>query len=177
MNVIKNDKLSGTYDVVVAVGIDLSKDGLHASPQSYAVALKAVEIYRRGLAKNVLLVGGYSVDGITEAEDMALKAYFQVPKHNLFKENKSKRTWLNADLSLPILRENNWESVIIVAQQWHARRVRATFKKRWPKNIHFSVIKAWSRYGGGSQKRLRCFLCFVIWDTLDFIFSKLKGYA
>jgi len=68
--------------------------------------------------------------------------------------------------------------VIIVAQQRHARRVLATFKKRWQGiGIDIYNVKAWSDYGGGSQSRLDHFFTFAARDILAFIVSKLKGYC
>lgn len=87
---------------------------------------------------------------------------------------------MNADECLKIMQENGWKSAIIVAQQWHARRVRATFKKRWAKSgIRFYIIKAHSNYFKemNSQKRFESFWKFALWDTLAFVVSKIKGYC
>lgn len=172
---IKDDSLSQSPDVVIGLGIALSSDGKEASPQSKAVALKAFELSQRFNAA-LLFTGGYSVHNLTEAramEKVLLQDYQEV-----FLEEESYRTYMNADFTLPILKGYQWKSAIIVAQQWYARRAKATFKKRWAgTGIKISVIKAHSPYGGASQKRLNNFLSFFIWDTLAFIISKIKGYC
>lgn len=174
----RDDRLPKKVDVAIAVGIDVSKDGTKASPQSRAVALKAAELFLRGKAENVLSVGGYSAGGPIEAEAMADIIADNIPETNLFLEKKSFRTYLNADYTLLILKQNGWKTAIIVAQQWHARRVRVTFRKRWQgSGIKFFVVKAQSPYGGGSQKRLNHFWSFVLWDIYAFIVSKIKGYC
>jgi uncharacterized SAM-binding protein YcdF (DUF218 family) len=176
----KDDDLPAQADVVIAVGIDVSKDGKNASPYSASVAQKALEIFNDDKAKNILLCGGYRLNqGLTEAELMhALIARQVLDPEKVFLETQSKQTYLNADLTLQILQEHGWHSAIIVAQQWHARRVRATFKKRWANTgIKIYVIKAPSEYGSGSQKQLDHFITFCLWDTLAFVASKLKGYC
>lgn len=171
-----DDELIEKADAVIAIGIGVSKDGQSVSPQSEAVALKALDLFRQGSAENILLSGGHSNGYITEAEAMANVIKDKVPHSKLFLELRSYRTFMNADYTLPILQQKGWKKVIIVAQQWHARRVRATFRKSWDgTGIRFAVIKARSEYGGSFQKRLEHFLLFVIWDTLAFIISKLKG--
>ena len=65
-----------------------------------------------------------------------------------------------------------WKTAIIVTQQLHARRVRETFKKLQNK-FDFYIIKAESKYGGGSQRRLNNFFSFLLWDTTALILLKL----
>jgi uncharacterized SAM-binding protein YcdF (DUF218 family) len=180
----KDDVLPLEADVIIGIGIDVSKDGQKASPQSKAVAIKVLKLFQKGRGKNILLSGGYSAGAITEAKAMDDIISKEVSKPKIILEEKSYRTYMNADYTLRILKEKGWKSAIIVAQQWHARRVRATFRKRWIKSgIHFAVIKARSKYRSGpknesnSQKRLKHFLLFVFWDNLAFIISKLRDYC
>ncbi|MCD4760914.1 YdcF family protein [bacterium] len=175
----KNDRLPRHADVIIGIGIDVAKDGIRPSSQSKAVAETVSRLFRRGLANNILLVGGHSKNhlSLTEAKLMCRIVSRRVPSNRIIIENKSLRTWENADLALPIMKQHGWNTAIVVAQQWHARRVRATLKKRWSsQKIKFVIIKAPSSYGGGSQRRLDSFWRFAIWDTLAFILSKFKGY-
>jgi uncharacterized SAM-binding protein YcdF (DUF218 family) len=126
----KDDVLPLEADVIMGIGIDVSKDGQKASPQSEAVALKVLELFLKGRGKNILLSGGYSAGGITEAKAMDDIISKEVSKSKIILEEKSYRTYLNAKYTLPILEEKGWKNTIIIAQQWHARRVRATFSKK-----------------------------------------------
>lgn len=174
-----DDPLPQKADAVLAVGIDVAKRGFKPSPQSAAVAHMASNIFLDGKAKNIVISGGYSNGFITEAAAMLHVVPYTVPMEKVVLEMESDhRTWLNADYILQIFKQKGWKSTIIVAQQWHARRVRATFKKRWKDSgINFCVVKARSCYGGGSQWRLRHFLTFLVWDMLSFIYSKIRGHA
>lgn len=170
-----------SVDVVVAIGTDILKDGKGPSPQSKQIARVADQIFRSGNARNILFCGGYEYKGIRECDAMYASRYGnrEIP-HGVWFERKSNRTYLNADKTLEIMKKNGWNSAIIVCQQWHARRVRATFKKRWRgSGKKFHVLKAFSPYirGINSQKRFDSFWRFLVWDTLAFVVSKIKGYC
>lgn len=181
----RDDNRPQNVGAIIAIGIDVDKKGLGPSPQSAVVAVGAERIFSELKNDNsgliLILTGGYhhkDRPGFTEAFVMQERIRNSVPKEAIILEEKSWRTYLNADNVLPILQELHLKQVIIVAQQWHARRVAATFKKRWAyTGIEFAVVKAWSEYGGGSQRRLNNFFYFFVWDTLAFIISKLKGYC
>lgn len=178
--VIEDDPMPQNADVVIGVGIDVSKDGERASPYSKAVAIKCLRLFHANEARNILFTGGYSVHPwrMTEARAMCDIIAWQLPWESIYLEQDGCRTYLNADYTLPIVLGAEWKKVIIVAQQWHARRVKATFKKRWAgTGIEIYVVKAWSDYGGGSQWRLDHFFTFALWDSLAYIISVIKRYC
>lgn len=176
----------GGVDVIIAIGTDVSADGWSASPQSKEIASRASRFYLNRVSNHLIFAGGYHYEALTEAAVMytVVKNYVPDPASNYttdghtFLETKNTRTWMNADNTLKIMKTHNWTSAVIVAQQWHARRVRATFRKRWGKGYNIYVIKARSAYtGDNSQKRLKSFWRFAFWDTLAFAVSYLKGYC
>ena len=175
---IHDETLPSEVDVAIGIGIDLTKDGRKASPYSRAVARKCLHLFQQGKADNILLSGGYSLCSVTEAEAMARIISQKVPKTRLFLETKSHRTPGNAKECLKVMKKQHWTTAVLVAQQWHARRVKATFKKMWRgKHIKIYIAKAHSPYGGGSQRRLDSFWRFFVWDTVSFFVSKWKGYC
>ncbi|MFA6253198.1 MAG: YdcF family protein [Patescibacteria group bacterium] len=180
--VTADDPLPRGSAVIIGVGIDVSAAGNSASPYSKAVVSKCRQLFDAAAGHRIIFTDGYfkpRATSITEARGMAhyLSITSEVPRENVDLDLLANRTYLNADYTLPML--EHWENcVIVVAQQWHARRVRATFRKRWAgSGIDIRVIKAWSDYGGGSQKRLDHFWSFFLWDSLAFVISKLKGYC
>ena len=172
-----DDPLPILADVAIALGYGLAPDGKTPSPQSAANARKAADLFLEGKARGVLLVGGGTRGrGATEAEAMANSISGKVPRPKILLETESKNTVGNADNSLRILVEHGWRTAIVVCQQWHARRVRAVFRKRWNGGgIEFVVAKARSPYGGPSQAAAMSFPSVVLWDTLGFVIAKLKG--
>lgn len=181
--VIDDDPLIGTYDAVIGIGIDTTPDGKNASSHSEAVAWKCRELLLAGRVRRILFTGGYHVPGgRCEAETMWAVLAAQTPP-NLFTEQTgleltANRTYLNADATRSIAEKNRWQRVIVVAQQLHARRVKATFAKRWEgSNIKIAVVKSWGDYTQNySQRRLRSFWNFLVWDSLSFLLGKLKGW-
>lgn len=181
--VIDDDPLTGTYDAAIGIGIDTTPDGRNASPHSEAVAWKCRELLFGGRVRHILFTGGYHVPGgRCEAETMWAVLATQTPS-NLFAEQTgleltANRTYLNADAARSIAKKNKWRRVIVVAQQLHARRVKATFAKRWAgSDIEVAVVKAWGQYTQNcSQRRLRSFWNFLMWDSLSFLLGKLKGW-
>src|SRR5713226_9282827 len=145
-----DDPLPSCADVAIALGYGLAPNGKSPRPQSAVNAAKAVDLFLEGRARSVLFVGGGTRGGTTtEAEAMASSISGSVPRPNLLLETKSRSTVGNADNSLRILADHGWRTAIVVSQQWHARRVRAVFRKRWKGGgIELAVVKARSPYGG-----------------------------
>jgi uncharacterized SAM-binding protein YcdF (DUF218 family) len=173
----RDDPLPEKADVVIGFDFGFAKDGIKASPQSRAITEKCLEIYNDRKAGSVILSGGLKVNNRTDAEAMADILKDKVPEDKLFLEIESIGTNGNVDQSLKIMRKHGWASAIVVAQQWHARRVRATLKKMWPHYIKFSVIKARSKYGGNYGLIADNFMFFSVYDTLAFFWFRLKGYC
>lgn len=177
---IDDDPIPPNADVAIGVGIDVSSDYKKASPQSAAVAEKCAELFLNGKVKCILLSGAYPQNKeFREADAMKQVIQNKVPTERIFLDRgPSYRTYGNADNSLIEMKKHAWTSAIVVAQQLHARRVKSTFQKSWVgSKLSFYVIKARSKYGGGSTLRLKTFWNFLVWDSLAFIYSKFRGHA
>ena len=177
-----NETIRGDVDMVIGMGADVAIGGQKPSPQSEAVAREAFTLARMTRAPRLLFAGGYSKGGPCEARLMGtfVRQTFELTNNHLeiLAETKSRTTPQNVQFSLPILQQLGCKNVIVVAQQWHARRVRATWRRLAAgSGIRITVVKAKSRYGGGTQLRLRNWPFFLCWDSLAFLVSKLKGYC
>lgn len=177
-----NDPTPGQADMVIGMGADVSVDGQRPSPQSEAIARKAFELAIIIGAPRLLFSGGYRRGGPCEARAMAtfVRQTFEVTNRPLeiIAETKSRTTRQNVVYCSPILYQYRCRSVVVVAQQWHARRVRAVWRKLTAgTGIKVMVIKAESPYGGGTQARLANWPTFLAWDSFAFVVSKLKGYC
>ncbi|MEK7570008.1 MAG: YdcF family protein [Patescibacteria group bacterium] len=168
-------------NAIIAVGCDVSADGTGPSPMSRAIAERVLELSQTHPNKCMIFAGGYRYPAASQNPCESVHMYNVIsrraPIADIQIETESNRTYLNADETLKIMHSLSYTSAIVVAQQWHARRVRATFRKRWKdKGIRIYVIKARSTYGACSQKRLHHFVKFVLWDTLAYLYGILKGY-
>jgi uncharacterized SAM-binding protein YcdF (DUF218 family) len=166
-------------DAIVCIGTDVSRDGRSVSPQSQAIVDLAAKLVEEGLTEEVVFTGGYSAGGPTEAD--AMQGYWLKSGYPYIKQvsdRASTNTRQNALQSLWIADELGWKKLVVVSQQLHARRVRATFRKvaKDYKGIEVQVIKAWSPYGGGSQNRFNSFWRFLAWEMIGTTYFWLRGW-
>ena len=76
-------------------------------------------------------------------------------------ENHSHNTYENAKHVLGIVQRNNYRSIILLAQQLHARRAKLIFIKVFQKiDIEIYIKKSWSAYGQNYQWRYHHFIFF-----------------
>ncbi len=103
--VINDDRSPIMVDAVIGIGIDVSKSGKKPSPYSEAVAHKCLQLCENGTTDNILFTGGYHIESdYTEATTMRDCLGKLSERFQLFLEEKSFRTYLNADYTLPIIR-------------------------------------------------------------------------
>ena len=168
----------GRADVIVSFGIGVRKNG-EASSLSKAVAMKATELYKQGFAPKILFTGGFSQNGVTEAEAMQKVAIKEGGlAKDIILETDSKNTYINVKNSLKIIKRMKATRILIVAQAIHARRVRATFKKCMPDNYTLYWSSAKSDYDiVPNQKRLRSEDRFLLWEIYRINQFRLNGWA
>lgn len=93
---------------------------------------EAVDLWRSGRVRNLLITSGNGelVDSAAEAPGLAAWAQKQgVPEKAIAVEARSRNTKENAELSLPIVRERGWKSLVLVTSAVHMKRSEAIFKK------------------------------------------------
>lgn len=83
---------------------------------------KAIELYRRGFAPKVLVTG--RSDGVLIGRRLVAAG---VPEKAIWVETAAESTFENASFSLPILRQWNTRSVLLVTSWFHSRRATSVF--------------------------------------------------
>lgn len=112
------------------------------------VAIRAAEIYKKGLTPLILFSGG--LGKITKLEPNATPEAIRfaqialqegVPKKNIIIEDKSTNTGENIEYSYKILQEKVIEvsKIILVTKPYMERRSYATFMKQWPAKAELYV--------------------------------------
>ena len=94
-------------------------------------------------------------------------------------EEGSHSTRLNAEELKRIMDERGWKTAVVVAQQLHVKRVRATFRRLMPASEGYKiyVVAAWSLYGGSSKWIFCNFWTFCLWDrVIAWTIFRLKGW-
>ena len=116
-------------DVAIVPGNTVEKDG-HPSERLRARLDQAVALYRQGLFQDVIVSGGVGSEGFDEAEVM--KRYLVergVPEGRIHVDSGGATTYLTAKNATRIMRENGWQSAMVVSQYFHIPRMRLALKR------------------------------------------------
>lgn len=135
------DQIS-TADLVVVPGNTVNRDGA-PSDRLKGRLDAAVDVYRAGACKAVLVSGGIGKEGFDEAKVM--KTYLVskgVPEASVFADSNGVNTFETARYTRVLLREKGFNSVILASQYFHIAR----FKMAMSKNGVSVVGHVHSRY-------------------------------
>lgn len=132
-----------------------------------------VELYKKGFAPKMLMSGGPLQWHLTSAEWMRKQAIsLGVPPGAIFIQDRSLSTLEDVLLTVPIIRENGYKSVLLVTSPTHSRRALWVFKKQLKKNsvevLSAPVVKSqfklnqwWSRHEDTQQ---------VMWEYVSLVY-------
>ena len=116
-------------DVAIVPGNTVEKDG-RPSARLRARLDQTVALYRQGLFPNVIVSGGVGSEGFDEAEVM--KRYLienGVPEGSIHVDSGGATTYLTARNAARMMRENGWQSAMVVSQYFHVPRMRLALKR------------------------------------------------
>ena len=109
---------------------------------------QAVELYKGGFSRFIIMSGGKENSSITFAEEMkqdAVKA--GVPAERILLEPKADHTYQHPLFIKPILVSHDFKSVIVVSSPYNMRRVKMLFDRVFYntgiKLIYYPVVKSW----------------------------------
>jgi uncharacterized SAM-binding protein YcdF (DUF218 family) len=111
-------------DIIIVLAHKLSKGKVSSIGKERLD--KAVTLYKKGLAKRVLITG---------KEAAVMKKYLakQVPAKVIVVESKSRNTIENAELTKEVIGKKKWNKLVIITSDFHMARVKYTFGKIMPK--------------------------------------------
>ena len=93
---------------------------------------QAVDLYRAGWAKYLVLSSGY-VYSFREAESMLALAIDQgVPAGDIVLEQRASNTYENVKFVDEILKDHRWTSILLVSSPYHMRRAVGVWRKVAP---------------------------------------------
>ena len=116
-------------DVAIVPGNTVEKDG-RPSARLSARLDQTVVLYRQGLFHDVIVSGGIGREGFDEAEVM--KRYLVekgVPEGRIHVDSGGNTTHLTARNASQIMRENGWQSAMVVTQYFHVPRTRLALQR------------------------------------------------
>jgi uncharacterized SAM-binding protein YcdF (DUF218 family) len=164
--ILLNNEYLKQSDVIVL----LEGDGLNRIP-------KVVELFKSGYANKIIVSGGLDnkKEGCFHAEVLASELIKkEVPEDSIILEKKSLNTREQAVEVMKIMKQYNWDSLILVASHYHQYRAFLTFLKViLEDDLNFKMynapaldIKWFSESEWG--KRI---------DLLDLEFNKIDEYS
>lgn len=134
LQMLKNDTIK-TISNFIFVQDPLVKADLIIVPGSShkQLPLKAVQLFKKGFAKNILFLGGIN-EKLNKNESewgSEIARDKNVPEKNIYIETRSTNTKENAQESLKLIKDKNLphKKVILVSKPYHARRLKMTFQK------------------------------------------------
>lgn len=111
-------------DVAVVLGNTVERDG-RPSARLRARLDKAVELYRGGLFRHIIVSGGVGAEGFNEAEVMKRYLITQgVPEDRIIADGEGLTTSLTARNAAQLMKERRWQSALVISQYFHISRTR-----------------------------------------------------
>jgi uncharacterized SAM-binding protein YcdF (DUF218 family) len=91
---------------------------------------KAIELYKMGVAKTMILTGAAVENEFVEAEVMAAYCIKHgVPPSNILMESNARNTYENARMVRDIMKEMNYDNAIVVTSSFHKMRAEKFFSR------------------------------------------------
>lgn len=115
-------------DCVVVFGGGVGESGKAAQGYEERVGY-AVELYKKGYAKHLILSSGYRYFFEETLLMKALAMALGVPEDAIVLENGSRNTYENVTFTKAILDQRRWKSALLVSSPYHMRRVSLVFDK------------------------------------------------
>lgn len=117
------------FDVAIILGARLRADG-SPSPAMVRRVGHGVHRLREGRAGALLMTGGETGAGITEARAMAgLAEAAGVPAALIHLEERARNTIENALFSAPLIRRHGWHRLLVVTDSYHCPRAAYIFRR------------------------------------------------
>jgi len=136
MAIVYNDLIKKSDAVVCLEG-----DG-------YSRINQSVKIFKDGLAKNILISGGFT--GLPPftipAGKMSKRILKSIPKNRIIIEENSKNTYEQGREVMKIIKNRKWKRIILVASHFHQPRAYLTFLKTMEDaNLKIQIFNAPAR--------------------------------
>jgi len=170
-----NDPASSADAVVILGGG--TKKGSNALPLQPALRVEKGVLISKTLDVPIIVSGGYSKKtGKYEAPLLADEAIRQgADPENIFLESRSRDTYENARLSLEIVREKKWESIVVVTSEYHTWRACRVFRKQFSGDIRCVPASSHDAEHDSAFARLNRFRS-VVREYGAIVYYAMKGY-
>lgn len=127
---------TGNADIAIVLGNTVNADG-SLSPWLKGRVDKALELYRQGRVREIMVSGGKGEYGVPEG--FAMQKYLLqngVPANNIIADNAGNNTYLTAKDFLALNAARHFASAIVVTSFYHITRSKYIIRKLGFENVH-----------------------------------------
>jgi vancomycin permeability regulator SanA len=128
----------GKADIAVVLGNRVDADS-SLSPVLEGRVDKALQLYRRGRVRRIMVSGGRGLHTDRVPEGMAMKRYLieqGVPADRIIEDNDGENTYLTAVDFKKVNESLHCQSVIVVSTFYHITRCKYIFRKLGIQHVH-----------------------------------------
>lgn len=93
---------------------------------------RAVELYKKGYAKNIIFSSGYTYVFKEPQIMKTLSVSLGIPAESVILEERAANTYENVRFTSAILKANGWNKILLVTSPYHTLRALLVFKKNAP---------------------------------------------
>ena len=172
-------------DAIVVFGGGVGETG--QAGQGYEERVDyAVELYKKGFAKNLIFSSGAQSTFPEPYVMKALAVSLDVPSDAIILEDRAASTYENVKFSGRILGERGWKKIILISSPYHMRRASLVFRKIAPdKDVIYSSVanNQFYQHGGVDDKGRRIWkqinleqIRAIIHEYTAICYYWLKGY-
>lgn len=170
--------MQNAFDVVIILGASLKRT--KASPQASPQTVKNVEKFKDLNFKGpVILSGGFSYQGLTEAAAMYKLLDPEHKESRYFLEQKSSSSDGNVKFCLDIVQAHGWKNILVIDQPVHLFQLKLLFQhyiRLRHLDISLNFIPAKATYGSNVKWwQYQSKLVYFIYQILSTCYYILKG--
>lgn len=182
---LKFSQEPGSADAIVVFAGGVGETG--QAGQGYEERVDyAVELYKKGFAKNLIFSSGARSTFPEPYVMKALAISLGVPPEAIVLEDQAASTYENVTLTDKVLNERKWKRIILISSPYHMRRASLVFRKTAPdKEVVYSPVadSQFYRHGGKDEKGGKIYrqvnlsqIKAIIHEYIAIGYYRLKGY-
>lgn len=179
-NTLKVETKLHQAEAIVVLGAGVTREGW-PDRRSLERTVKAVILYKKGYAPVMIFAGGWEHHGYKASVPVMAKVAqdLGVPENAIIIEDKSHDTYQNALFTQAIMRDHDWNSLLLVTSESHMKRAALTFNKLgmavYPVPVEESLPK--QELSWRSKIQNFAVLYHVLYEAAGGVKYKMKGWV
>ena len=161
-------------DAIVVLGATVSQSGI-LSAESTRRTKHAIELYQKGLAPRLILLGGTREGGVNEAEIRAKAARLHsIPAEAIITESRARTTREEAARVRDLARSRGIRTVLLVTNSGHMARARPVFERA---GFEVRAVPSDTYFAPGAPQARLALMRGLLQELLGWLYYRIAGYA